>query len=76
MLTVEKMSVCVCETERERERERERVVRALIGLGSFWKAVGNCRINGSYLTSVHFNSLFADGFMMTGSDINFFHETV
>lgn len=64
------MRACAC--VRERERQTERVVRALMGLGWFWKAVGNCRINGSYLTAVYFYRLFTDGSVMTGSDINFY----
>ncbi len=59
--------VCVCVRERARERE----LRALIGLGWFWKAVGNCRINVSYLTVVYVYSLFTDGSVMCSSEINF-----
>ncbi len=67
-----RVRVCVCVRERETVRERERELRALIGLGWFWKAVGNCRINVSYLTVVYFYSLFTDGSVMCNSEINFY----
>lgn len=66
-VSVEKM----CKRARARVREigTERVTRT--GLEWFWKAVGNWRINASYLTAVfYFYSLFTDESVMFGSEIN------